>query len=389
MNKFKAPLIILASGLVALTSCGNNKPSSAIETGASVSSSATSAQVSSSASSTEASSAAASSSLASSSSAEPTVTIGYKTITPIGAPAVAFAPFIKDSGDKVSIAAPTSVVAAFSSDEYQAIVFDLVKGCNFISKQSKKYRLASVLTAGNSYVIATGNDTDGKIDATDACVSFGTNSIFTGIFKKVYGVTTVSEVSDVSTAYNVATTGLLEGNKVNYVILSEPLATKALKASSSCTLFANLTTAWVDYSKAQGLNGGKGFDGFPQAGLFISQALDEDTSKQEEIKNYVSQIAANAKDLATNDGQEVLKAIKRDTDNNLYNPASSFGMDYATLKSVVDHNENLNHVTNALAFNYDQAYDVNGFLSEAALTGFSSFPSSVFSSYYNANHVVA
>jgi len=312
--------------------------------------------------------------------------LGFDIICPQGAPGLALSTYLapeKDS-ERVQIGSPLNCVAALKKGDANMVIFDSIKGTGFIKAGIANYKLASILTAGNAYVLSTGNDDNDTIDATDSIVSFGAGSMFNQIFKDTYGIDELNVKSSTAEAYTVATTGKDAGEDVDYVLVAEPYVTKALAANSEVSVKANLKTAWAAYSKSEGLNGGLGYEDFPQAGVFISNKLEEnaDVAVKANIENALAVINQNAADLVSNDGANVLATIDADVTNGIYDPASTFGMDSATLHSVIDSSENVNGVSNALAF-HTGSYDVNNFLSGANLEGFEAFDSSVFSTYYS------
>ncbi|MCI2068892.1 MAG: hypothetical protein LKJ88_04885 [Bacilli bacterium] len=312
----------------------------------------------------------------------------FKAICPKGAPSMAFTPFLKGYQGQLSFAAPANVRAAFATQEYGAVVFDLNVGAKLIKANSFNYKLAGVLTKGNVFIISTGKDANKTLEEGDKIVSFGTNSLFTGIFKKVYNVSTLTEVSDVSVAYTVADTGLNNGEDVDYVLLSEPMVTKLMlkKATDSSSaplttsIYANLTEKWQEYSKEQKLNNGLGYDGFPQAGIFISKTLEDDQTKKAEVSAFLDKIAETGEDFELNQGKKAIQILENDTSSGLYKTEDVFNLPLNMIKSIV----NLPSFTNsANPFGFNPlSFKLNDFLSDAKITGFPSIDTSLFSSYF-------
>ena len=313
--------------------------------------------------------------------------LGFDIICPQGAPGLALSTYLAPEKDsqRVQIGSPLNCVAALKKGDANMVIFDSIKGTGFIESGVANYKLASILTAGNAYVLSTGNDDNDTIDTTDSIVSFGPGSMFNQIFKDTYGIDELNVKASTAEAYTVAVTGKDAGEDVDYVLVAEPYVSQALSENTEVTVKANLKTAWAAYSKSEGLNGGLGYEDFPQAGVFISNQLEENTdvAVQANIANALAIIDQNAADLVSNDGANVLATIDKDTTDGIYDATSTYGMDNATLHSVIDSDENVNGVTNALAFHTGN-YDVNSFLNGANLEGFTAFDTSVFSTYYNA-----
>lgn len=112
-------------------------------------------------------------------------TLEFSVITPQGAPAAAFAQYAGD--ENLTCAQPTTVSAAFSAGEQDIIVFDSVNGAKLAKKNDGNYKLARMVTYGNLYVVATGNDADGVMDDGDYIISYGEGLVPDLAFKAVYG----------------------------------------------------------------------------------------------------------------------------------------------------------------------------------------------------------
>lgn len=315
--------------------------------------------------------------LTSCNSALSTKKLDFKVLSPIGAPSVALAPFVEDHDNCTIASNPATIIpAAFvSGTEYDAIIFDITKGQTFIEKKNSPYKLARVVTKGNAYLIDLGNDTNSTLDEEDNIVSFGSPSIFNSLFEKMYNVKIDSSLAGVALAESVAETKVLEGKTVNYVILSEPYVTKALAANNSLSIKYNITKEWQKYSKTNNMNSGNGFDGFPQAGLFISNRLENATEKDliSSRDNFLANFDESLNDLENNKGQGILSLINKAEENNTYKASTTYGVDKETLTTVLD--------VNGLAFNSKQ-FSINEFFAEAALTGFSALKDTTFSKLY-------
>lgn len=109
----------------------------------------------------------------------------FSIITPKGAPSAAFARYASDTAN-LSIAAPSQVSSTFTSKSSDFIIFDSVNGCKLAKKNSSSYKLVRMVTYGNLYIVATGNDKDGKMDEGDVIVGYGENLVPDLAFKAVY-----------------------------------------------------------------------------------------------------------------------------------------------------------------------------------------------------------
>jgi len=117
-------------------------------------------------------------------STEEATTLDLSVITPQGAPAAAFSSFA--GNENLTCAQPTVVSAAFTAGEKDVIVFDSVNGVKLAKKNNGNYKLARMVTYGNLYVVATGNDEDSVMDDEDYIVSYGEGLVPDLAFKAVY-----------------------------------------------------------------------------------------------------------------------------------------------------------------------------------------------------------
>ncbi|MCH3966892.1 MAG: hypothetical protein LKE52_04690 [Bacilli bacterium] len=112
--------------------------------------------------------------------------LSFSVASPMGAPSVAFARYASDTENYVT-EAPTAVSAEFASGAKDFIVFDSVNGLALSKKNSGNYLLVRMVTFGNLYLVATGNDTDGTFSNDDFIYGFGENKVPDLAFKAVYG----------------------------------------------------------------------------------------------------------------------------------------------------------------------------------------------------------
>lgn len=311
--------------------------------------------------------------------------LNFKVLSPLGAPSISYACFIKDSKENVSIVQANTISSNIISSNYDAFIFDLANGINLIKNNNLDYKLVTPLTIGNCYVVATGNDIDKTISSDDNIVSFGKSATFTKIFEKVHDVKVKSEVNDVSSTPSIIKTGLYNGEKVDYVLVAEPVLTSLFSSKTSQESYyleENLTTSWLIYSKDKGLNSGKGYSGFIQAGLFISSKLEKEEYK-DDVNYFLDNIKLTVADIKTNDANLVLNDINYLVENQIISD-DYFGVSSSILNKVLNKFTNPNKVINPFGFNYN-GFDVNKFILEANIEGLNQIPSNLFSKFYSAS----
>jgi len=304
----------------------------------------------------------------------------YSLLTPKGAPSLAYTQFINDEHYQVNVSQASSIPALIGKQEYDVVIFDLFNAVKLIQNQSLDYKLVMPLTIGNAYLVGLDNSTqDNQITDDDVIVSFGSNSIFTKAFEKMHNVSVDNQVSDVSEALKVAKTGQIEGVQADYVILAEPVLTALFSTKTDDSKFylkENIVTKWQEYTIANNLNNGKGFLGFPQAGLFIKSSIEDDS----QTETVINTIKETANDIASNNGEQTLSKLESYVDSGIIED-TYFGQSLSVFKKTINSSLNPNGITNALAFNYE-SYDVNAFIKESGLQGLSEIPSSLLSKYY-------
>ncbi|MDD4532501.1 MAG: hypothetical protein PHW22_03615 [Bacilli bacterium] len=314
--------------------------------------------------------------------------LSFKAICPKGAPGLALTSYLSTDPEQVELGTPLMTKNAFFSEDYDAIIFDATTANTLIDVKKAKFKLASIITAGNAFVLATGNDDNTTMEEGDSIVSFGNaSSVWNRVLQNDFSITNISYLGSAALAASTAITGINEGESVDYVVVAEPYVTKVLTTNTDVSVKYNLKEEWAKYSKAQGLNDGNGFTDFPQAGLFISDRLDAATDQTtiNNIENFISIINKNADDLIDNDGKNVMAQITKDTDKGLYTTDETFGIDKDILATVVDSNKSVIGVKNALAFN-SSSYDYDGFMTKSGSLGYTKPLDTFYSHYFNANH---
>lgn len=109
----------------------------------------------------------------------------FNVVCPKGAPAASLARYA--TSDKLILGQPTQVQAAFKQGTADFIVFDSVNGLKLSAQNGDNYKLVRMVTYGNLYVVATGNDDNSKLDREDLVLSYGQNFVPDLAFKAVYG----------------------------------------------------------------------------------------------------------------------------------------------------------------------------------------------------------
>ncbi|MDY0345629.1 MAG: hypothetical protein RBR44_03645, partial [Bacilli bacterium] len=110
--------------------------------------------------------------------------ITIRTISPAGAPSLAF----YNQGNNENFATnstPSNVLAEFQTTYYNAIVFDSINALKSIKNNNLDFKLAKLITGGNFYLASINKDEGQMPSASDVVVSFGENLIPDLVYRKL------------------------------------------------------------------------------------------------------------------------------------------------------------------------------------------------------------
>lgn len=162
-----------------------------------------------------------------------------KILTPVGAPAVAFYNYAKNSNYSTN-GKPVNIVANMTKNsDVDIVVIDTVSGIQAINSGSP-YLLAATITFGNFYLASTGNDTNNTLDEDDTIVLFGQNAtpdyLFHYLFSNQYD-SNIEYVDNVQDASKCLASGknLITGNEVDYVFIAQPALYSVLNNTDAKT----------------------------------------------------------------------------------------------------------------------------------------------------------
>ncbi len=194
--------------------------------------------------------------------------ITIRTISPAGAPTLAF--YDQGSNDNFETnSTPSNVLAELQTNFYNAVIFDSINALKSIKNNNLDFKLAKLITGGNFY-LASIDKAEGEMpSADDVIVSFGENLIPDLVYLKLsehWGIeNTPFYVPSVSEALGVLKTGVYASKPVDYVFIAQPALNIALNDVNAATygkvkVVKNIRAEWQEYT---------GQTAIPQAGLFI------------------------------------------------------------------------------------------------------------------------
>ena len=244
-----------------------------------------------------------------------------KISTPNGAPLIAISEAVEASDvekGKLKIVADTSTLPAiFQAGTEDIIVAPVNVGTNLYNAGKSKYKLASVITWGNTYF--TSGKADFKLDDLNGknITLFGKNSINDGIARYVLekkGITANISYPETDVVASIKT--ILENNPEEMVMIAEPVLT-VTKASVKNSKSVDLTSYSISNMYKELTN-----HEYPQAAIFVNpdsydlhkNKFDQFFSKLEatweDTKTEIADVAAKANSVGVPQPAAVLtKAI--------------------------------------------------------------------------------
>ena len=108
----------------------------------------------------------------------------YSVYLPSGAPTLVFSNLLKN--ENMNITTSNVISSNFSNKSADFLVIDAVTGYKLSKANSYSYKLVSMLTYGNLFLIKTRKDENYNLDLNSNIFSFGENMIPDLVFKKIY-----------------------------------------------------------------------------------------------------------------------------------------------------------------------------------------------------------
>ena len=214
-------------------------------------------------------------------------------VTPKGAPVLAFYDRIGDENyTRVTADAISALWTGDASPD--VLVVDLTSGINAI-RNGAEYKVGAILTFGNYYLAATGNDEDGTLGSDDLIVLFGNenmlpNRLWHYLFGDEYDESLLFE-ADAAAAAAALTKGVFsDGTPVDYVLVAQPAAFAALKNNEKASIYLDIQKEYKDRS---------GMD-MIQATAFISDRVSNEQANAflEELEASINEAVGDPEKLA-------------------------------------------------------------------------------------------
>lgn len=279
----------------------------------------------------------------------------FNVIAPKGAPSLALLAYADDYNHVTIENNTANVKAAFFLDEYDIIIFDTFTGLKLIQDKGAEFKLARVITNGNLFLVSTGHDENDIIEPSDNILGFGEGLFPDRVFKATHPNLKISNYYN--SAANAAVglcNGEYEGRAIDYLVMSEPFIYNTLN-NKSCSTYGkskvveNIKETFIKFSADRGVE----FNGFPQAGVFISNRLDEttDKDKKKKVDNFFKTIDTELDSLERSGARDSLKTLM--DYGSLYEQENIFGLNYKTLEALQIDGKDVINKLSYYSFEYD------------------------------------
>jgi hypothetical protein len=198
-----------------------------------------------------------------------------KTITPVGAPTIAF--YDQGSNENwVSTSTTSDVQAAFGTATYDAIIFDGVNGLKVnVANPTWGWKLAEWITGGNFYLVSTKHTASEALTSSSKIYSFGQGLLPDTVFKRLADEYWNLDLGDDYANITYTTEGV-SGVKAmltsspstyDYYFIAEPVLTAVTNVLSAQSIILNeiynLRSEWTVYAAQTAI---------PQAALFVRES---------------------------------------------------------------------------------------------------------------------
>ena len=218
-----------------------------------------------------------------------------KVSSPSGAPGLALATLAEKNPENYTYLVAETITAEFANNKADFIIAPINAGAKLYKMGKSTYKLAAIVSWGNLYFASQKKNFKLKDIKKSELTLFGENTINSSIALSVLEKNNIKPKSVAYLAGAANTQSLLLSDPNAIVLTAEPALTAAKMKNKNITAYA--------------LNGlykkTAGFDGFPQAGLFVRAETAE--THPEAVREYLK-LAKESCEKCTSDVEAVAKA---------------------------------------------------------------------------------
>jgi NitT/TauT family transport system substrate-binding protein len=230
----------------------------------------------------------------------PTEATNMKILTPFGAPSIALLNKINDSDHEITCVSGTDLLLANlvnQTPDYQMIIAPINVGLALIHNQQTKYRLLSVITWGNLYLVGY-DETD--LQSAKTVALFGKDAVPEKILNYSISEHQITMKQQYYGSMMDTQAQLLTG-QASVALLAEPLVSATLKQNSELKILMDIQQHYQSKS---------GFENYPQAALFVLDSFYQ--SHKSDVNQFIDDLIQYNQEITHN--QSLLETDLSNTD---------------------------------------------------------------------------
>lgn len=219
-------------------------------------------------------------------------------LLPDGIPAIALGGLFEDSNLDVKIVSgPDLITSELVQENYDCIVAPITAGAKLYLNEATSYRLAAILTTGNTYIVSRSQDTLTSLASLEGktIAAYGENNTPDIFLKTALAASEINASIVYENSVNdVVSARFIGANPTPYILCAEPvLSTLEIKMG----LAINILDLQAELAHQ--------FEFFPQAGIFIRELTPT-------IQSFLNDVGENVLKLNTTPSSYVDKLLALD-----------------------------------------------------------------------------
>ncbi len=219
-----------------------------------------------------------------------------KVLLPSGIPSVALGLMFDDNNYDFTVVDGASMLSSeLVKEDYDIIIAPIILGAQLYTKNSNNYKLASVITTGNSYLVSRSADVLVSLKDLEGetIASYGENTAPDIVLKAALEANGV-DLSKVDFVYensvaDVFSNRFMSNNRVKYILSAEPIISKMEDKA-----FKDDPLSKVDLQDSLK----EIIDVIPQAGIFVLNSSIDYSSFLNKVNNNVKYLNENPEEYA-------------------------------------------------------------------------------------------
>jgi len=257
----------------------------------------------------------------------------FSLISPAGAPTLSIFDTVANKSGAETTSNVSQIPGYLQAGTYNYVVFDSINALKLTNNAKKaNYTYQTMLTGGNFHLAGFNNETEPKVG--DKIVTFGKGLIPDLAFKTCYpelfvesNLDNIKYVEAVNNTVPVLKSGLLEGEKIDYVFIAQPALFNVISSNNTDDNTENNITDVKNLNeKIKEITDGK-FDYIPQAAIFVKD--DYLAAKPNYVSNFLEDVKKQMKAARTPELTTISESM-----NKVEDQASKYGFTYKVVEKL-------------------------------------------------------